>query len=127
MTRYLTVDEVLYLHKAGIDKFGGSAGLRDRAALESAILRPQSGYYDDLISEAAALLESLAINHPFIDGNKRVAFSVTDIFLRLNGLYLQIDDREFYQKMIHLFETQNFKHTALDALLRPSIVPYKNE
>lgn len=54
-------------------------------ALESALYRPQTGYYLDLLQEAATLLESLAINHPFIDGNKRSAFAVTDVFLKLNG------------------------------------------
>jgi death on curing protein len=61
-------------------------------ALESALARPQSGYYRDLIEEGAALWESLSQNHPFIDGNKRVAVTVTAAFLRVNGCRLRFDD-----------------------------------
>jgi death-on-curing protein len=60
-----------------IERFGGSHGLRDQGALESALARPQTGYYLDLIEEAAALWESLSQNHPFIDGNKRIAITAT--------------------------------------------------
>ena len=67
-----SIDEVIVLHGALIDEFGGAHGIRDEGALASAIMRPQMGYYDDLIQEAAALLESLAMNDPFVDGNKRV-------------------------------------------------------
>ena len=59
---------------------GGAPGVRDDGALASAIMRPQLGYYDTLIEEAAALMESLANNHPFVDGNKRVAFGTTGVF-----------------------------------------------
>ena len=62
-------------------KFGGAPGIRDDGALESALMRPQIGYYDSLIEESAALLESLAMNHPFVDGNKRTALGTTDAFL----------------------------------------------
>jgi death-on-curing protein len=65
-------------------------------ALEAALLRPQLGYYEGLIEEAAALMESLANNHPFIDGNKRVAFFVTDTFLRMNGQYIDCDNSKAY-------------------------------
>ena len=81
MTSYPTVDEVIAVHARLIARFGGSLGIRDRGALESALARPQSGYYDDIIQEAAALWESLSQNHPFVDGNKRVAVTVTAAFL----------------------------------------------
>jgi len=74
-----------------IDEFGGIQGLRDRGLLEAAIFRPQSGYYDDLLHEASALMESLANNHAFLDGNKRISFAATDTFLRVNGFYLDLD------------------------------------
>lgn len=64
MTHYLTMDEVVLMHEILIRKFGGSPGLRDRGALDGAIHRPQSGYYPDIQTEAAALFESLVINHP---------------------------------------------------------------
>jgi death-on-curing protein len=59
--------------------------VRDAGALESALHRPQTGYYDTLIHEAAAPLESLVQCHPFVDTNKRVAFAIVDVFLRING------------------------------------------
>jgi len=79
------------MHRHLVQEFGGIQGIRDRGSLEAAIFRPQSGYYDDLVHEAAALMESLANNHPFMDGNKRVSFAVTDTFLRLNGYYLAVE------------------------------------
>jgi len=88
---YLTVAEALEMHRQLIEEFGGSHGLRDQGALEAAIFRPQIGYYNNLAEEAAALAESLANNHAFVDGNKRVSFALTDTFLRLNGFYLQVD------------------------------------
>ena len=71
---YPTIEEVIAMHAELISTFGGIAGLRDRGALDSALMRPQHGYYYSLIQEAAALMESLANNHPFLDGNKRIAF-----------------------------------------------------
>ncbi len=68
MTSFPTIDEVIAVHARLIAKFGGSLGVRDRGALESALARPQSGYYEDIIQEAAALWESLSQNHPFVDG-----------------------------------------------------------
>ena len=88
---YLTVAEALEMHRQLIEEFGGSHGLRDQGGLEAAIFRPQIGYYNNLAEEAAALMESLANNHAFVGGNKRVSFALTDTFLRLNGYYLQVD------------------------------------
>ena len=88
---YLTLQETLELHEQLIQRFGGSDGVRDMGLLESALLRPQTGYYDTLSLQAAALLQSLIQNHCFVDGNKRVAFSATAIFLRMNGYGLKIE------------------------------------
>ena len=88
---YLTVGEAIEMHRQLIDEFGGIHGLRDRGLLEAAIFRPQNGYHDDLIHEAAALMESLANNHAFLDGNKRISLAVTDTFLRMNGYYLDLE------------------------------------
>lgn len=93
---YLTVAEATEFHKHLIDEFGGTHGLRDKGRLEAAILRPQTGYYGTLAEEATALMESLANNHVFLDGNKRESFAVTDTFLRLNGFYLEVDPLEAY-------------------------------
>ena len=80
MSDFLTVVEVLAIHADQIERYGGSQGVRDQGLLEAALFRPQTGYYAHLIEEAAALWESLAQNHPFIDGNKRTAFAVTYTF-----------------------------------------------
>src|ERR1041384_5496968 len=85
------VAEAIEMHRLLIEEFGGIHGLRDRRLLEAAIYRPQNGYYDDLIHEAGALMESLANNHAILDGNKRISFAVTDTFLRLNGYSLEVE------------------------------------
>ena len=65
--------------------------MRDKGLLESAVFRPQIGYYNNIAEEASALMESLANNHPFLDGNKRVAFAAAHTFLLLNGYDLEVD------------------------------------
>jgi death-on-curing protein len=94
---YPTVAEVKEFHKQLSDEFGGTHDLLDEGRLEAAVLRPQISYYGTLIEEAAALMESLANNHLFLDGNKRTSFAVTDTFLRLNGSYLEVDPLEAYE------------------------------
>lgn len=89
-TLFPTLAETLELHIRLIERFGGKSGVRDLGLLESALMRPQTGYYTSLSLEAAALLQSLSLNHPFIDGNKRVAFATTAIFLRMNGYRLKV-------------------------------------
>ena len=119
MTRgFPTIEEVVAIHADQIAQFGGSAGLRDLGALESALLRPQLGYYDGLIEDAAAMMESLAVNHPFVDGNKRVAFFVTDTFLRMNGSLIDCDGEEAYEHFMRLFETNTFRFAELRSWLQ---------
>jgi death on curing protein len=96
MTDYLTLPEVLAMHADQIERYGGSQGVRDHGLLESALYRPQTGYYADLVEEAAALWESLAQNHPFIDGNKRTAFAATYTFLAINGTQLTANAEDAY-------------------------------
>ena len=120
---FLTIEEVIAIHDDLIAQFGGSAGLRDMGALESALLRPQMGYYDGLLEEAAALMESLANNHPFVDGNKRVALAVTDTFLRLNGSFIDSDNPEAYDHFMALFETNSFRFAELRAWLEEKVQP----
>ncbi|OLE10888.1 MAG: hypothetical protein AUG89_11100 [Acidobacteria bacterium 13_1_20CM_4_56_7] len=90
---YLTVAEVIAIHHHQIEEYGGAHGLRDQGALESAVFRPQNGYYNDLSEEAAALLESLVNNHAFLDGNKRVGFAAAHTFLLVNGFDLDVGSR----------------------------------
>ena len=88
---YPTLVETLLLHSQLIERFGGKGGVRDMGLLESALMRPQTGYYKSLSLQAAALIQSLAQNHSFVDGNKRIAFATTAIFLRMNGYRLKVD------------------------------------
>ncbi len=101
MSRFLTVDEVLAIHQEVLAATGGAQGVRDLGLLDSAVARPQSGFGGVLFhvnrtSQAAALLHSLATNHPFADGNKRTAFTAMDVFLRLNGARLEALEDEKY-------------------------------
>ena len=115
---YLTLADALALHAILIRKYGGTDGVRDMGALESALFRPQTGYYADLLAEAAALLESLAINHPFLDGNKRVAFAVADTFLRINGHRIDSSSRDIYAKFLEFFDSRTFDFQRLEPWLR---------
>jgi len=108
MTEYVTTADALFFHQQLIERYGGAPGVRDIGALESALHRPQTGYYDSLIHEAAALLESLVQNHPFVDGNKRVAFAVVDVFLRINGFTITSSSRAIHNRMIELLEQHHF-------------------
>lgn len=102
--RFLTVDEVLAIHERLIEVFGGPPGVRDPGLLESALYRPRTGHYKDLAAMAAALFESLVINHPFLDGNKRVEFFAADVFLRLNGWKLEVDPDEAHTFIVGLLK-----------------------
>ncbi|HUJ22938.1 MAG TPA: type II toxin-antitoxin system death-on-curing family toxin [Bryobacteraceae bacterium] len=85
--------------------------------------RPQSGYYTDIIQEAAALWESLSQNHPFLDGNKRVAVTVTAAFLKVNGYHLVFDDDEVFAFLVGLYETGTLRFQELDSWLRQHAAP----
>jgi len=108
MTEYLATADALFFHKYLIERYGGAAGVRDVGALESALHRPQTGYYETLIHEAAALCESLVQNHPFVDGNKRVAFAVADVFLRINGYTITAASAAIYGEMMKLLKAGSF-------------------
>lgn len=108
MTEYVGTADALFFHQQLIERYGGAPDIRDVGALESALHRPQTGYYETLIHEAAALLESLVQNHPFIDGNKRTAFAVVDVFLRINGHTLSAESAAVYDTYIDLLDQRNF-------------------
>jgi len=115
---HLTVADVLGIHKVLMQRYGGALGVRDPGALEAALFRPQTGYYDDIVAEAAALMESLAINHPFMDGNKHIAFAAADVFLRINGWRLQRAPMQLHTEMIRMFESGTFDMAHLEPWLR---------
>ncbi len=117
-TIYLTIDDALYLHEEQLRLYGGAVGVRDRGLILSALLRPQTGYYGDLIEEAAALWESLVMNHGFVDGNKRVAFASLLVFLGMNGLRLTAEPDEIITFIYHHLEAGTFRKDTLDAWLR---------
>jgi death on curing protein len=96
--KYLSAEQVLFIHSRIIDETGGSHGLRDLALLQSAVERPCSTFgsedlYVSLFNKAAALMESLIKNHPFIDGNKRTAITAVGIFLQLNDYALEASQK----------------------------------
>jgi len=115
------VAEVLAIHEYLIKEFGGKSGLRDLGSLESALGRLTTGYYSNIEEESSALMESLSQNHPFIDGNKRVAFFSTDTFLRMNGHFINCDDDEAYFFFQSLFDTNTFDYDHLIQWLKDHI------
>ena len=121
MTDYLTMAEVLAIHADQIERYGGSEGVRDYGLLEAALYRPQTGYYEDLIEEAAALWESLSQNHPFLDGNKRTAFAATYTFLAINGARLTADADKTYRFVAGLYESDQFRFDKLVPWLRDHV------
>ena len=99
--RYLSLTEILELHERLITISGGAGGIRDIHLLESALYQPrvtfeQTDLYPDVVSKAAALCHSLIMNHPFVDGNKRVGHAAMETFLMLNGFEIDanIDEQE---------------------------------
>jgi len=97
--KYLSAEQVLFIHVRLISETGGAQGLRDLRLLQSAVARPQATFdgkdlYTDLFSKAAALLESLISNHAFVDGNKRVAITSTSLFLRINDYQLIVNNQQ---------------------------------
>jgi len=123
MNDYLTVAEVLAIHADLIERYGGTQGVRDQGLLEAALYRPQTGYYADLIEEAAALWESLSQNHPFIDGNKRTAFAAMYTFLAINGVRLTAEAEETYVFLAALYETNQLTFNNLVPWLRSHVSP----
>lgn len=121
MTDYVTVVEALAIHADQIERYGGAAGVRDQGLLEAALLRPQTGYYADLIEEAAALWESLSQNHPFVDGNKRTAFAITYVFLAINGARLSASADETETYLLGLYATGSFEFARLNRWLRENV------
>ncbi len=103
----ILLEDILNLHKLSIEKYGGSHGLRDSGLLESAIARPFQSFggedlYPSIFEKVAALGESLIINHPFIDGNKRTGTVAMIALLEENGLRLSADENDLYNFVISI-------------------------
>jgi death-on-curing protein len=115
---YLTMEDVVFLHEEQLRLYGGAARMRDEGLILSALLRPQTGYYSDLIEEAAALWESLAMNHGFVDGTKRVGLASTIVFLGVNGLDLVAEPDDLIEFVYSHLEAGTFRKDVLDTWLR---------
>ncbi|HVT61507.1 MAG TPA: type II toxin-antitoxin system death-on-curing family toxin [Thermoanaerobaculia bacterium] len=105
MTVYLSVEQIVELHAFQIERHGGAAGCRDRGVLESAVARPQATFggedlYPDLAAKAAALAHSLVLNHPFVDGNRRVGAHAALVFLRANSITLDLSPAELTELIL---------------------------
>lgn len=125
MTDYLTIIEVLAIHSDQIERYGGTHGLRDPGLLEAALYRPQTGYYEDHIAQAAALWESLSQTHPFVDGNKRTSFACAYTFLFINGLEIIAPASATIEFIVNLYDTNSLTFEKLDPWLRENTRPIK--
>ena len=108
---YLTAQQVLFLHARLVTETGGSHGVRDINLLLSAMGRPQASFddqdlYPDLFTKAAALMDSLIRNHPFVDGNKRTGISAAGLFLRINGYRLYLSNIELEKFTIEVAQSK---------------------
>ena len=119
---YLTVAEVVAIHHHQIEEYGGEHGLLNQGALESAVFRPQTGYYNDLSEEAAALLESLVNNHPFVDGNKRVGFAAAHTFLLVNGFDLDVSTTAAFGFVMKTLTEGKFRFARLHEWISAHLV-----
>jgi death on curing protein len=117
-TVYPTLEEALHLHQRLIEMFGGSVGVRDLGLLESALARPRSGYYSTIYEQAAALLQSLVQNHAFVDGNKRLGFALTAVFLLLNGYHLRVSPDEGEEFILKTLIEKRAEISAISDWLR---------
>jgi death on curing protein len=120
---YLTVAEVAAIHHHQIEEYGGESGMLNQGALEAAVFRPQTGYYNDLSEEAAALLESLVNNHPFVDGNKRVGFAAAHTFLLMNGFDLDVSSKSAFDFVMKALAEGKFRFALLHDWIAAHLVP----
>ena len=109
--RFLSISQVLDIHQDEINSFGGTSGVRDEGLLDSALAQPQATFGGELLhptihEQAAAYLYHLAMNHPFIDGNKRTAFAVMDTFITLNGYSLNLSQEQAYNLVIQVVQKE---------------------
>ena len=118
---FLSLDEVIEIHRDMIERYGGSSGIRDMGLLQSAVAMPRAGFGDeflraDLFEMAAAYLFHIVQNHPFIDGNKRVGSMAAFTFLKLNGLTLAASDVEFERVVLEVARGRSSKAAIAEFL-----------
>ncbi|MEH2350279.1 MAG: type II toxin-antitoxin system death-on-curing family toxin [Nostoc sp.] len=112
--KFLTISQVLDIHQRQIQRFGGTSGVRDEGLLDSALAQPQATFGGELLhstihEQAAAYLYHVAMNHPFIDGNKRTAFAVMDTFITLNHYSLNLSPEQAYNLVIQVVQKEIYK------------------
>lgn len=120
--RYLTVDEVGAIQERLAERYGGSAELRDAGLLDSAVYRPRTGHYTDLAAQAAALLEALVLFRPYRFANLRLAFFAADVFLRLNGWRIALDNTAAAQQLATLAARDALDLAHLEPWLRQALL-----
>ena len=125
MADYLTVAEVYRMQYRLIELFGGLQGVRDKGAIEAAVFRPQTGYYNSIEEEAAALMESLGNNHGFLDGNERIAFTAIDVFLVRNGSYIEVEGVEAHTFIYGSMDRHEFRFAQILDWIRQHIKPLR--
>jgi death-on-curing protein len=123
--KYLTAEQVLFIHSRLIDETGGSHGVRDVGLLQSAVERARATFggkdlYPDIFYKAAALMESLIKNHPFVDGNKRTAITSASIFLKMNGYTLEATQKDFERFALRMARGKASVENAADWFKRNS-------
>ena len=123
MDGYLTVAEVYRMQHRLIELFGGLHVVPDQGAVEAAVFRPQTGYYNSIEEEAAALMESPGNNHAFLDGNKRIAFTAADVFLWRNGFYIEVDGLDGHAFIVGSMERHEFRFVQILEWIRQHIKP----
>ncbi|MBT9546135.1 MAG: type II toxin-antitoxin system death-on-curing family toxin [Candidatus Sericytochromatia bacterium] len=120
--RFITYDQALRLHHHSIENYGGSHGLRDQGALESALAMPEAGFggeymHSSLFDKAAAYLYHIVKNHPFVDGNKRTGFGCANIFLRLNGYQFEEEYKQALEELTLRVASQPISKAEIAQLL----------
>ena len=124
---WVDLDVVLAIHEEQLAEHGGADGVRDMGLLQSALARPQNlvAYGSpDLADLAAAYAGGIARNHPFVDGNKRTAWVVAEVFIELNSVELVADDAGSYETMLALAEGR-IDETGFAAWMRPQLKPHE--
>ena len=129
--KFLSQTVVLKIHERQIERFGGTPGIRDEGLLESALAQPQVTFGGELLhttiyEQAAAYLYHIAMNHPFIDGNKRTAFAAMDTFLRLTGYSLNLTDEQAYRLVMQVAQGRMSK-AEVSTYLEQSVVDSLDE
>jgi death-on-curing protein len=128
---YLTPEQVLFIHSRLVSETGGSHGVRDLGLLESAVARPRATFdgkelYPDLFKKAAALMDSLINNHPFVDGNKRTGVTAAGLFLRINGRKLSASSKALEACAMRV-ATKGMEIAELAKWLHENTIPVKGK